>query len=79
MEAGDEDKFPFRLNQVVTVFSNGAGDYIGLDLGQKPAAVESHALVWWHEEPLQPDVAQDFWALMDAWISGQMEDVDLAE
>lgn len=79
LEPSDQTRLPFQLDKVITVFSNGGGDYLGLDLEQKPQAVEDHALVWWHEEPLEPDVDQNFWALMDAWIIGQMEDVDSAD
>lgn len=74
LEPGDEDRLPFRLDQVLTVFRNGGGDLLGLDFGS--GAAEDHALAWWHEEPLKPDVDLNFWALMDGWISGQMEDVD---
>lgn len=79
IEARDKGKLPFQLNEVVTVFNNGAGDLIGLDVRQGVAEAEAHALVWWHEEPLHPDVNLDFWALMNAWISSQVEDVDLAQ
>lgn len=74
LEPGDEARLPFRLDQVLTVFRNGGGDLLGLDFGS--GAPEDHALAWWHEEPLAPDVNQNLWALMDGWISGQMEDVD---
>ncbi len=60
------------------MFNNGAGDLIGLDVRQGTIEAEAHALVWWHEDLLQPDVNSDFWALMNAWISSQVEDVDLA-
>ncbi len=78
IEPGDLKKLPFRLHEVITVFNNGGGDYIGLDFGQRPKPVEDCALVWWHENPRHPDIDQNFWALMDGWISGQMEGVDLA-
>ena len=74
LEPGEEEALPFRLDQVLTVFNNGGGDLLGLDFGS--GAPENHALVWWHEEPLEPDVDQNFWALMDGWICGQMETVD---
>ena len=74
MEPGQAETLPFRLDQVLTVFRNGGGDLLGLDFGS--GAPEDHALAWWHEEPLAPDVNQNFWALMDGWISGQLEDVD---
>ena len=68
---------PFRLEDVAMVFGNGGGDYIGLDLSL--GAPEDHALVWWHEDTLEPDLDENFWDLMDAWICGQLEDVDLAD
>ena len=79
LEPDDERKLPFRLDEVLTVFSNGGGDYLGLDVGKGVSASEDHALAWWHEEPLTPDIDLNFWALMDGWICGQMEDVDRAE
>ena len=77
LEPGDEDRLPFRLDQVLTVFGNGGGDLIGLDFGS--GTPEEYALVWWHEEPMEPDTGQNFWALLDGWISGQMEDMDRHE
>lgn len=74
LEPADEARLPFRLDQVLTVFRNGGGDLLGLDFGS--GTPEEHALAWWHEEPLKPDIDQNFWALMDGWICGQMEDVD---
>lgn len=70
-------QLPFRLENVATVFNNGAGDHIGLDLSLDTP--ENHALVWWHEDVLEPDLNLNFWDLMDGWICGQLEDVDLAE
>ncbi len=71
-------QLPFRLSDVLTVFGNGGGDLLGLDLTHGVRASESHALAWWHEEPLEPDLNMNFWGLMGGWIGGQVEDVDLA-
>jgi hypothetical protein len=78
-EPDELKKLPFPLDQVITVFSNGGGDYLCLDLSHGAAASEDHALSWWHEEPLEPHLNFNFWALLDGWICGQMEDVDLAD
>jgi hypothetical protein len=78
MEPDEISRLPFRIDDVVMVFGNGGGDSLCLDLGLG-AAAEDHALVWWHEDPFEPDLDQNFWALMDGWICGQLEDVDLAE
>lgn len=74
----EEARLPFRLSDVLTVFGNGGGDLLGLDLTHGVSASESHALAWWHEEPLAPMLNKNFWGLMGAWIGGQVEDVDLA-
>lgn len=78
-EPEDLEKLPFQLDQVIMVFSNGGGDYLALDLSHGAEAAEDYALSWWHEEPLEPHLNFNFWELMDAWICGQVEDIDLAE
>ena len=74
----DEDKAaeaPFDANKVLTVFHNGAGDYLGLNLGKLDQDGEADALIWWHEEPTKPDFV-DFWPALDAWIGISFEDLD---
>jgi hypothetical protein len=78
MEPDELSRLPFRIDDVVIVFGNGGGDSLCLDLGLG-AAAEDHALVYWHEDPFEPNLDQNFWALMDGWICGQLEDVNLAE
>ncbi len=70
-------QLPFRLENAAMVFNNGGGDSLCLDLSLDTP--ENHALAWWHEETLEPMLDKNFWDLMDAWICGQLEDVDLAE
>ena len=70
-----EARLPFRLNDALAVFANGAGDYLCADAGQPG---HDKAILWWHEEPDKPDVGEDFWAVMDGWVAGQVEDVDAA-
>jgi len=66
---------PFDPNKVITVFHNGAGDYLCLNLGDINPEGEASALIWWHEEPTQPDFV-DFWPVLDAWIGIFFEDAD---
>lgn len=54
------------LPDMIGIFSSGAGDYLCLDSG-KPATEE--ALIWWHENPEDPEMSVDLWATMDAWMS----------
>ncbi len=79
LEPDEEARLPFRLSNVITVFGNGGGDILGLDLTHGVSASEDRALAWWHEEPLAPMLNKNFWGLMDGWIGGQVEDVDLAQ
>ncbi|MGI4788188.1 MAG: hypothetical protein ACRYFS_04990 [Janthinobacterium lividum] len=79
LEPDEEARLPFRLSDVLTVFANGGGDLLGLDLTHGVSASESHALAWWHEEPLAPDLNMNFWGLMGGWIGGQLEHVDIAQ
>ncbi|WP_223652621.1 hypothetical protein [Hymenobacter psoromatis] len=78
LEPDEKAQLPFRLRDVITVFGNGGGDLLGLDITHGVRASESQALAWWHEEPLAPMLNKNFWGLMGAWIGGQVEDVDLA-
>lgn len=66
---------PFDPDKVITVFHNGAGDYLCLDLGDINPEGEASALIWWHEEPTEPDFV-DFWPVLDAWIGIFFEDAD---
>ncbi len=70
-------QLPFRLENAAMVFNNGGGDSLCLDLSLD--APEDHAFAWWHEETLEPMLDINFWDLMDGWICGQLEDVDLAD
>jgi hypothetical protein len=72
-------QLPFRLENVAMVFGNGGGDSLCLDLSLDQEAIEAHAIDWWHEDTLEPDLDENFWARMDEWICAQLEDVDLAE
>ena len=67
---------PSRLENVAMVFGNGGGDWLCLDLSLDKKAVEAHALNWWHEDTLEPDLDENFWARVDEWICAQIEDVD---
>lgn len=66
-------RMPCDISKVLTVFHNGGGDYLCLDLSA-PDGVAT-GLLWFHEEPESPEVV-DFWAYLDAWISIYFEDAD---
>lgn len=70
---------PFRLENVAAVFGNGGGDSLCLDLSLSQEVIEAHALCWWHEDVLEPDLDINFWDLLDGWICGQLEDVAVAD
>lgn len=62
-----------ELLRLLSIFSNGGGDSIALDL-------DSHLFdtyIWWHEEPTTPERTEDMWPLMDTWISIFLENTDL--
>ncbi|NHZ81352.1 hypothetical protein F2P44_19025 [Massilia sp. CCM 8695] len=64
---------PVDIGKVITVFHNGGGDYLCLDLSA-PDGVAT-GLIWWHDDPGHPEVV-NFWAALDAWIGVFFEDVD---
>jgi hypothetical protein len=66
---------PFDPNKVLTIFSNGAGDYLCLNFGALQENGEARAMIWWHEEPTRLDFV-DFWPIFDTWIGIFLEDAD---
>jgi hypothetical protein len=66
---------PFDPKKVLTVFHNGSGDYLCLNLGKLNQDGEASALIWWHEEPTKPDFV-DFWPVLDAWMGIFFENSD---
>ncbi len=78
MEEGDEEKLPFKLENVLAVFANGGGDYLCLDTGEEKNPELSMALIWWHEEPLAPDMYVNFWPAMNEWMKTGFEEADPA-
>jgi hypothetical protein len=65
----------FDASKVLTLFHNGAGDYLCLNLADINPEGEASAMIWWHEEPAKPDFV-DFWPALDAWIGISFEDAD---
>lgn len=61
----DEDDVAYADNWI-TVFSNGGGDYIAIEV---PVQEGNHALIWWHEEPDNPQRGVDVFQTMDAWMA----------
>ncbi|WP_028634789.1 hypothetical protein [Pseudomonas parafulva] len=61
----DDDNNHFAKNWT-TVFSNGGGDYVAVDSNSHDAA---EGLIWWHEEPANPERGIDIFEVMDAWMA----------
>lgn len=55
----------------MTLLSNGGGDYLAVDLNSSD---EKNGVIWWHEEPLQPQVGVGVFEVMDTWMSIFLED-----
>ena len=66
-------RMPVDISKVLTVFHNGAGDYLCLDFSS-PSGLAT-GLIWWHEDPANPEVV-DFWPLLDAWIGIFLEQAE---
>ncbi|MDD1976983.1 SMI1/KNR4 family protein [Pseudomonas tussilaginis] len=71
----DEEDVGFA-EQWLTVFSNGGGGYLAVDLTSKSAA---EGLIWWHEEPAEPELNVNVFDIMDTWISIFLEDTRLRD
>ena len=54
----DEEDVRFAKNWM-TVFSNGGGDYLAIDVKSND---ESKGLIWWHEEPAEPELNVNIFA-----------------
>ncbi|KPB72138.1 hypothetical protein ALQ34_103205 [Pseudomonas syringae pv. maculicola] len=55
----------------LALFSNGGGDYLAIDVSN---SASDKGLIWWHEQPLEPESGLDFFEVMDTWISIFLED-----
>ncbi|MDU8647338.1 hypothetical protein [Pseudomonas amygdali] len=55
----------------LAVFSNGGGDYLAVDTIN---AANDNGLIWWHEQPLEPESGVVFFEIMDTWMSIFLED-----
>lgn len=51
----------FSLNDMLTVYGNGMGDYVSLDV-LKP---HGESILWWHNKA--PHRSIDFWTAVDTW------------
>ena len=51
----------FSLDDMLTVYGNGIGDYVSLDV-QKP---NGESILWWHNKA--PRRSVDFWTAVDTW------------
>jgi len=66
----DEESTDFA-SEWITLLSNGAGDYLAVDL----ASLENNSgVIWWHEQPLEPEVGVGVFEVMDTWMSIFLED-----
>lgn len=68
-------RMPVDPQQVVTVFQNGAGDYLCLNVAACNANGIASGLIYWHENPTEPDFV-DFWPTMNAWLAIFLENAD---
>jgi hypothetical protein len=69
------DGLPMDISKTLAVFHNGAGDYLCLDFSAPSG--EATGVIWWHDNPEQPEVV-DFWAVLDAWLGIFLEEADAA-
>jgi hypothetical protein len=65
---------PFDPAKVIAIFASGGGDYLCLDTGNPDAEGIATALIWWNEEPDDPDMNVDFWPTLDEWMKVGFED-----
>jgi hypothetical protein len=71
----DEEDTEFAKNWLA-LFSNGGGDYVALDLG---FSSENRGVIWWHDQPLEPELNVNIFKIIDTWISIFLEDTRLRE
>lgn len=62
------------IAKVAAVFHNGGGDYLCLNFGDS-RATEATGLIWWHEDPANPEPV-DFWGVLDAWVGIFLAEAD---
>ncbi|MBR8457263.1 SMI1/KNR4 family protein [Burkholderia dolosa] len=60
---------------VWTVFQNGGGDYLCLDLRDSAGDGSAAGRIGWHDNPAQLEPV-DFWAVVNAWFEIFVEDAD---
>jgi len=68
-----EGSHPPFSKQAISIFHNGAGDYLSVD----PSTNCQNAFIWWHENPEIPEINLNLWAVMDTWISIFLEDTQI--
>lgn len=65
----DEEDDSFA-EQWITVFSTGGGDYVAVDADKRD---DAEGLIWWHEDPMVPELGVDIFEVMDAWMAMFLE------
>ncbi|WP_175779390.1 SMI1/KNR4 family protein [Burkholderia anthina] len=60
---------------VRTIFQNGSGDCLCLDLRDSAGDGSAAGRLWWHEHPAELEPV-DFWAVMNAWFEIFVEEAD---
>ncbi|QOH39174.1 SMI1/KNR4 family protein [Burkholderia cepacia] len=68
-------RMPVDPQQVITVFHNGAGDYLCLNFAARSNDGIASGLIYWHERPTEPDFV-DFWSAMNTWLGIFLENAD---
>lgn len=66
----DEENAEFASSWV-TLLSNGAGDYLAVDIA---SSNDSEGIIWWHDQPLEPETGVNVFEVMDSWMSTFLED-----
>lgn len=66
----DEESTDFAAKWL-TILSNGGGDYLAIDLNN---LTDSNGIIWWHEQPMEPETGKGVFGVMDTWISIFLED-----
>jgi len=59
-----------------TVLSNGGGDYVAVDSSRH---TDTESLIWWHEDPANPEFGIDIFEVMDAWMMVFLENTKRRE
>ena len=70
--------YEFNTADVLTIYHNGAGDYLCLNLSRDNQTDDkAEGIIWWHEEPENPSEEGNFYEAFDAWFYFAVETAEL--